>query len=134
MEDLGFEIARSMDNEYKLPENPVSLVAKMVTFDLVMRERLSNKGAIGGPIEKTYLENPEMFCQKLEQNKTLKGVTEDMNVAEFRRFVNAAVGAEGVQQLTSKMLQELQHQNPQQDLQLQQNAPELSKNGPMMNG
>jgi hypothetical protein len=134
MEDLGFEIARSMDNEYKLPENPVALVAKMVTFDLVMRERVSNKGAIGGPIEKKYLENPEMFCQKLEQNKTLKGVTEDMNVAEFRRFVNAAVGAEGVQQLTSKMLQELQHQNPQEDLQLQQNVPELSKNGPMMNG
>lgn len=124
-----------LDGPLKRPRfDAEEVVARMVVYDLVMRERADNKnnGIEGaGAIEERFRKDPKGFVQELAKNTTLQNVVKDMNDADFRRFVDAAIGIDGVQQLTSKILVEqklqLEGQQPKPDqiIQNQPKAPEV---------
>ena len=89
-----------------LPENPLDLMARMVVYDLVMRERIAKKDGEPHTIEEMYLKNPEKFVNGLKESETLKKAAEGMDKDKFHQLVNQAIGANGIQPLTSQVLAE----------------------------
>lgn len=141
---------KTTDEEVKLPREPVTVIARMVAYDIVMRERADNKSkGIEGPgaVEMKFQENPERFVDGLAKSKMLKDIVAGMKDADFRRFVDAAIGRKGSQQLTGQILAEqkinLQAEGqpkPEQIIQNQQQGPVVSsvpeppKGGPAISG
>jgi hypothetical protein len=81
----------------------------MVAYDLIKREQAINDSegiTEAGPVEKKFAEDPQKFVQELEKSPTLQGIVKGMNDADFRRFVDAAIGNKGTQLLTGKILEE----------------------------
>ena len=115
-----------------VPADPVATVAKMVVYDLVMRERAANNKAKDGPIETTYHKDPEAFCKTLEQNEAIRSIAEGMDTAALRRFMADTMAHNGVQKLTSTVLQEIMPNNAPQ---IKQSEPErVNENGLVMGG
>jgi hypothetical protein len=124
------------------PADPVSaqkdlknMLANLVTFDLIMRERAQQaKGEIG-PLEKQFREiGPSRFSAEIGKSKTLQDLSANMNAKEFRALVGRAAGEGGIQKLTAQVLEEYQKpqaqkepQQPQPQQVLQQNVPEPPK-------
>ena len=121
--NLATEIMVGLRDITVLPENPAGQLAKMVTYDLIMRERLTNEGKQVGPIESAYEKQPESFCKQLEATKTLQNLVKGMDAAAFRKFLDSAISNK-LSTLTNQALNEM---NPQKEDQIDQNAPDISK-------
>lgn len=119
---LSTDICNGFSDLTKLPAKPVEQVAKMVAFDLIMRERVAQKGT-GGPIEQAYLAKPDVFCSILAKTDALQSIAKNMNVAGMQRFLESAVENK-VMTLSNKALRDMGSQkNPQ----IQKDAPVVSK-------
>ena len=119
---LSTDICNGFSDLTKLPAKPVEQVAKMVAFDLIMRERVAQKGT-GGPIEKAYLAKPDVFCSTLAKTDALQSIAKNMNVASMQRFLESAVENK-VMTLSNKALRDMGSQkNPQ----IQKDTPVVSK-------
>ena len=84
------------------PKKPAEQVAKMVAFDLIMRERADRK-AIGGPVEEKYLAKPEAFCAELAKTKSIQKFVTNLDTEGFLNFLDAAVNNKRID-LTNKVL------------------------------
>ena len=113
-----------------LPENPVGQLAKMVAFDLIMRERLINGGKKGGDIERAYNAQPHQFCKKLEQTQALQNAAGNMDAAGFQKLLGWAVSNK-LHSLTNQALGEMM---PRNEPQVKQETPVATKQSGMVKG
>ncbi len=94
--------------------NVLNMMAKMVTYDLIARERVSSKAGQAGPIERTYLAGKDAFIQGLERSESLKKFAASVEEhGEFRNFIVSTVG-ETIQKLSTTVLGEFQGKQMQQ--------------------
>lgn len=104
---LGREIHDSLRASMeKLPEKPLSVMAKIVAYDLLMRERLADNGGEAGPVEEMYRENAQAFLNNIEQSEALQQAAKGMTVKRFRQFMNDAASADGIEKLAEEILEE----------------------------
>ena len=122
-----------------LPEDPMKLMAMMVTFDLVMRERKAKGEGEPHPIEEKFLQGPDEFLKGLRESETLQKMAAGMDAEGFRKFVDEAIGVRGLQKMSTTVLQEaaqkqaeaLKNDQPQEKVNqveqtaVQQTAPEV---------
>ena len=113
-----------------LPENPAGQLAKMVAFDLIMRERLINGGKKGGDIERAYNAQPLQFCKKLEQTQALQNAAGNMDAAGFQKLLDSAVSNK-LHSLTNQALGEMM---PRKEPQIKQETPVASRQSGMVKG
>lgn len=99
---LGRDIFAGVDAQTMSPKKPAEQVAKMVAFDLIMRERADRK-AIGGPVEEKYLAKPEEFCAELAKTKSIQEFVTNLDTEGFLNFLDAAVNNKRID-LTNKIL------------------------------
>ena len=81
-------------------------MAKIVAYDLVMRERLADNGGEAGPVEEMYRENAQAFLNNIEQSEALQQAAKGMTVKRFRQFMNDAASADGIEKLAEEILEE----------------------------
>ena len=106
----------------ELPENPLDLMARMVAYDLVMRERIAKKDGEPHTIENMFIKNPKDFVNGLKESEALKKAAEGMDKDKFHQLVNQATSANGIQPLTSQVLAE---QAQKQARQMANNQPQI---------
>lgn len=127
---LANDIIVGAGNIEVLPENPAGQLAKMVAFDLIMRERLINGGRQGGDIERAYNAQPQQFCKKLEQTQALQNAAGNMDAAGFQKLLDSAVSNK-LHSLTNRALGEMM---PRNEPQIKQEAPVATKQSGMVKG
>lgn len=103
---LGREIHDSLRASMeKLPEKPLSVMAKILAYDLLMRERQADNGGEAGPVEEMYRENAQAFLNNIEQSEALQQAAKGMTVKRFRQFMNDAASADGIEKLAEEILE-----------------------------
>ncbi|MBQ5797966.1 MAG: hypothetical protein IIW15_08025, partial [Firmicutes bacterium] len=82
----------------------LNTIAKMVTYDLIARERVGKKEA--GPVERAYLAGPDTFIQGLENSQTLQKIAASVEKnGELKNFMVSTVG-KNVQTLSDTVIEE----------------------------
>jgi hypothetical protein len=101
-------------------------IARMVTLDIILRERQGQKEGGVGPIEELYRGNPQFFVKNLAHSAQLKKIAESIDAKDLNNMVNATA-RDGIQQLTDKVLKEqgVELPEPQQPLQVIQNEQQM---------
>ena len=127
---LANDIIVGAGNIEALPKNPAGQLAKMVAFDLIMRERLVNGGKQGGDIERAYIARPQQFCKKLEQTQALQNAAGNMDAAGFQKLLDSAVSNK-LHSLTNQALGEMM---PRNETQIKQETPVVSRQSGMVKG
>ena len=102
LKDLGDDIYMNGYSD-KTPD-VLNTIAKMVTYDLIARERVGKKEA--GPVERAYLAGPDTFIQGLENSQTLQKIAASVEQnGELKNFMNSTVG-KNVQTLSDTVIEE----------------------------
>ena len=127
---LATDIMTGLSDITELPKNPAGQLAKMVAFDLIMRERVSNDGNPGGSIESAYKKQPDLFCKKLEETASLKNLAGNMDVEGFQKFLDSAI-SNNIFNLTSQALKDME---PQNEPLSKQDVPVLPEQNTMVMG
>lgn len=86
-------------------EKPLSVMAKILAYDLLMRERLADNDGEAGPVEEMYRENAQAFLNNIEQSEALQQAAKGMTVKRFRQFMNDAASADGIEKLAEEILE-----------------------------
>ena len=134
---LGEQITSALKNPLAYQKAP-EMMSKMLAYDLIMRERVSNGNEKGGRIEQQYLADPDQFCKGLEQSKTLQDIAATMvgDEGKFERFVQTAVLGRTItnekgeketvdlQKLTALVLTEQAQQAANSQPEMQMQAPQ----------
>ena len=96
------------------PSSVLNTMAKMVTYDLIARERVGLKPDEMGPIERQYRAGSDAFIQGLENSQTLKTIADSVaKNGEMRNFMASAVG-DNMKKLGDNVLLESKGQQMQQ--------------------